>query len=189
MVAELTPGTRRPGELPEGERIPISQTLPDVNLDEVLAALDSDTRDYLRLLLGDGATGAEGQRPRVRRRPSAGSSRPRATRARSNELLALRRRNLKRAVHNLSLVMEALGAKDTQLAEFVESSNAVFATLARQEADLRATLAELPTALDATQSALAKTDRMADRARADAREPPARRAGARPVTASRRARS
>jgi phospholipid/cholesterol/gamma-HCH transport system substrate-binding protein len=58
-------------------------------------------------------------------------------------------------------VMEALGAKDTQLAEFVESSNVVFATLADQEANLRATLAELPTALSATQSALAKTDRMA----------------------------
>ena len=60
MVAELTPGTKAAGQLPEGERIPISQTLPDVNLDEVLAALDSDTRDYLRLLLGDGATALKG---------------------------------------------------------------------------------------------------------------------------------
>ena len=37
MVAELTPGTPEAGELPEGERIPIGQTLPDVNLDEILA--------------------------------------------------------------------------------------------------------------------------------------------------------
>ncbi len=160
MVAELTPGTEAAGQLPEGERIPISQTLPDVNLDEVLAALDSDTRDYLRLLLGDGGTALKGNgralAQTIRRfEPTARYAR------RANRLLALRRKNLKRAVHNLSLVMEALGAKDTQLAEFVESSNAVFATLAGQEADLRATLAELPTALDATQSALAKTDRMA----------------------------
>src|SRR5215210_2064026 len=54
MVAELTPGTRAAGRLPEGGRIPVSQTLPDVNLDEILAALDTDTRDYLKLLLGDG---------------------------------------------------------------------------------------------------------------------------------------
>ena len=160
MVAELTPGTEAAGPLPEGERIPISQTLPDVNLDEVLAALDSDTRDYLRLLLGDGGKALKGNgralAQTIRRfEPTARYAR------RANRLLALRRKNLKRAVHNLSLVMEALGAKDTQLAEFVESSNAVFATLAGQEADLRATLAELPTALDATQSALAKTDRMA----------------------------
>ncbi len=40
--------------------------------------------------------------------------------------------------------MDELGAKDDQLAEFVESSNAVFATLARQDANLRATLRELP---------------------------------------------
>jgi phospholipid/cholesterol/gamma-HCH transport system substrate-binding protein len=160
MVAELNPGTKAAGPLPEGQRIPISQTLPDVNLDEVLAALDSDTRDYVRLLLGDGATALKGNgralAQTIRRiEPTARYAR------RANELLALRRTNLKRAVHNLSLVMEALGAKDTQLAEFVSSSDAVFETLARQEASLRATLAELPTALSATQSALAKTDRMA----------------------------
>ena len=37
MVAELNPGTRPPGKLPEGGAIPVSQTLPDVNLDEILA--------------------------------------------------------------------------------------------------------------------------------------------------------
>ena len=44
MVAELTPGTATAGELRRGERIPIGQTLPDVNLDEILSALDGDTR-------------------------------------------------------------------------------------------------------------------------------------------------
>ena len=42
--------------------IPISQTLPDVNLDEILASLDSDTRDYLLLLLNDGAQGLGSER-------------------------------------------------------------------------------------------------------------------------------
>jgi phospholipid/cholesterol/gamma-HCH transport system substrate-binding protein len=45
MVAELTPGSEDAGRLPEGGTIPISQTLPDVNLDEILASLDTDTRD------------------------------------------------------------------------------------------------------------------------------------------------
>ena len=54
MVAELTPGTRAAGELPPGERIPIGQTAPDVNLDEILASLDDDTRTYLQLLLSEG---------------------------------------------------------------------------------------------------------------------------------------
>ena len=57
MVAELTPGTKEAGQLEEGAVIPVSQTLPDVNLDEILASLDADTRDYLVLLLNDGAQG------------------------------------------------------------------------------------------------------------------------------------
>jgi phospholipid/cholesterol/gamma-HCH transport system substrate-binding protein len=36
MVAELTPARKAAGGS-SGERIPISQTLPDVNLDEILA--------------------------------------------------------------------------------------------------------------------------------------------------------
>jgi phospholipid/cholesterol/gamma-HCH transport system substrate-binding protein len=160
MVAELTPGTKAAGPLPEGQRIPISQTLPDVNLDEVLAALDSDTRDYLRLLLGDGATALKGNGRELAQ--TIRRIEPTARYARQvNEQLAVRRQNIKRVIHNFSLLVKELGDKDTQLAGFVENSNAVFATLARQDANLRATLRELPSALDETQATLAKVDRLA----------------------------
>jgi phospholipid/cholesterol/gamma-HCH transport system substrate-binding protein len=160
MVAELNPGTEEAGELGEGERIPISQTLPDVNVDEILASLDSDTRDYLRVLLGDAATalddnGSELAQTIRRIEPTAKYTRE------VNEQLAVRRRNIKRVVHNFSLLMGELGGKDRQLAEFVQNSNAVFATLASQDANLRATLQELPGALDETQTTLAKVDRLA----------------------------
>jgi phospholipid/cholesterol/gamma-HCH transport system substrate-binding protein len=160
MTAELNPGTPDAGELPEGERIPISQTLPDVNLDEVLASLDTDTRDYLKLLLGDGARGLRGNgralASTIRRfEPTARYS------AEVNEQLALRRRNLGRVIHNFSLLMEELGNRDTQVAEFVENSNAVFGALAEEDANIRATLSELPSALTETQEALGKVDRMA----------------------------
>ena len=65
MVAELTPGTPEAGELAEGERIPASQTLPDVNLDEILASLDADTRDYLQAAARRRLDRPEGQRPRA----------------------------------------------------------------------------------------------------------------------------
>jgi phospholipid/cholesterol/gamma-HCH transport system substrate-binding protein len=160
MVAELTPGTREAGRLPEGGRIPVSQTLPDVNLDEILAALDTDTRDYLRLLLGDGGIALKDNGralgDAIRRfEPTAIYTR------RANEALARRAANIKRAIHNFSLLTEELGSKDDQVAEFVENSNAVFAAFAAQEANLRATLRELPSALVATNSALGKTERMA----------------------------
>ena len=160
MVAELNPGTKDAGRLREGERIPISQTLPDVNLDEILASLDADTRDYLRVLLGDASTALDGNgrnlAQTIRRfEPTAKYTR------KVNEQLAVRRKNIKRVIHNFSLLMGELGTKDRQIAEFVQNSNAVFATLASQDANLRATLQELPGALDESQTTLAKVDRLA----------------------------
>jgi phospholipid/cholesterol/gamma-HCH transport system substrate-binding protein len=160
MVAELTPGSQDAGRLQEGETIPISQTLPDVNLDEVLASLDTDTRDYLRILLGEGATALHGNgralAQTIRRfEPTAIYAR------RINEQLARRRENIRRVVHNFSLLSGELGSKDRQVADFVESSNQVFSILASQSANLQESLRLLPQALTTTSATLAKTDRMA----------------------------
>jgi phospholipid/cholesterol/gamma-HCH transport system substrate-binding protein len=161
MVAELTPGTPEAGELTEGERIPISQTLPDVNLDEILASLDTDTRDYLKMLLGDGGRALGGNGRSLAR--TIRRFEPTARYAREvNEQLAARHRNIKRVIHNFSLLSEELGGRDTQLAEFVENSNAVFAALAEEDAAIRDTLRELPSALNVTQETLGKVDRLAN---------------------------
>jgi phospholipid/cholesterol/gamma-HCH transport system substrate-binding protein len=161
MVAELEPGTTSAGRLKEGGVIPVSQTLPDVNLDEILASLDADTRDYLTVLVDAGGEGLRGNGRRLantirRFEPSARYGRQ------VFGALALRRQNIKRVVHNLSLIMAELGHKDQQVARFVESSNAVFAALAHQDANLRATLGELPSALDETQRGLGKAKTLAD---------------------------
>jgi phospholipid/cholesterol/gamma-HCH transport system substrate-binding protein len=161
MVAELTPGTAAAGRLPEGGTIPVSQTLPDVNLDEILAALDTDTRDYLTLLLNDGAQGIGGNgralAKAIRRiEPTAKLSR------KINEALAKRRANIRRSIHNLSLVTDELGRRDDDVANFVQSSNAVFETLASQDANLRSTLAQLPSTLDVTNTTLGKAKLLAD---------------------------
>ena len=79
MVAELTPGTPDAGALPHGERIPISQTQPDVNLDEILASLDGDTRAFLELLLVGRRARACAATPSRSPTRSAASSRSRAT--------------------------------------------------------------------------------------------------------------
>ena len=161
MVAELTPGTKDAGELEDGQRIPIGQTSPDVNLDEILSVLDGDTRSYLQLLLSDGAQGLKGNGRELANTIRRIEPTARYTRAIA-EQLATRRRNIKRAIHNFSLVVDELGGKDDQLAEFVENSNAVFASLVSQDANLRATLRELPSALTETRSALGKAELLAD---------------------------
>ena len=160
MAVQLDPGTPEAGALAEGGRIPVGQTKPDVNLDEVLAALDADTRDYLKILLGEGERGLRGRRKDLadtfRRFEPLG----RDLRA-INEQLARRRKNVERVIHNFSLVAEELGSKDDQLAELVDGSNAVFAALAEQEADIRATVRELPSSLEATRTALGKAGTLA----------------------------
>jgi phospholipid/cholesterol/gamma-HCH transport system substrate-binding protein len=161
MVAELEPGTPQAGRLKDGDTIPVADTLPDVNLDEILASLDADTRDYLTILVDAGAEGLRGNGPALARairrfEPSARYGRQ------VFGALEKRKQNIKLVIHNLSLVMQELGAKDDQLAEFVENSNAVFATLARQDANLRSTLVELPSALDETQRGLGKARTLAD---------------------------
>ena len=161
MVAELTPGTREAGALEDGERIPIGQTLPDVNLDEILASLDGDTRTYLQLLLSDGARALRGNGRELANTIRRFEPTARDVRAIAGQL-AKRRVNIRRVVHNFSLLVDELGDKDDDLARFVDSSNAVFAALADQDANLRATLEELPSTLAATQSALGKTETLAD---------------------------
>jgi phospholipid/cholesterol/gamma-HCH transport system substrate-binding protein len=163
MVAEITPGTPAAGRLDEGGVIPISQTLPDVNLDEILASLDSDTRDYLQLLLNDGAQGLGSKQKGRQLAQAIRRLEPTAKYAREiNEGLAERRVNLARVVHNFSLLTDELGQKDTQLANFVQNSNAVFDTLAGQDASLRQILQKLPGTLETTQVTLGKVKTLAD---------------------------
>jgi phospholipid/cholesterol/gamma-HCH transport system substrate-binding protein len=161
MVVALDPGSEDAGRLPEGGRIPVSETAPDVNLDEILAQLDSDTRDYLQLLVGGAAEGLEGNGRTLanvfrRFEPLARDTR------KVFEGLEDRRDNIKRVIHNLSLVMEELGASDREITRFVSSQNAVFESLASQDAALRATLQELPGALTETNTALVKGERLAN---------------------------
>jgi phospholipid/cholesterol/gamma-HCH transport system substrate-binding protein len=49
MFLEVDPGDGKP--LPKDGRIQVSNTLPDIDPDEFLAALDADTRNYLKLLI------------------------------------------------------------------------------------------------------------------------------------------
>ena len=160
MILELNPGSVTSGEIPDKGSVPVSQTLPDINPDEILAQLDRDTRDYLRILLGGAGQGLRNNSESLsatfkRFEPTARDAQ------KITQALAQRRRNISRTVHNFRLLSESLASRDDDLAEFVESSNAVFARLAAQDSNIRATLRELPSTLQVTQSALGKTNRLA----------------------------
>jgi phospholipid/cholesterol/gamma-HCH transport system substrate-binding protein len=160
MYLQLDPGTRSAGELREGDRIQVSNTLPDVNPDEVLSTLDRDTRDYLRVLLNAGAEALDGNSADLRETFKRFEPTARDARAIVNQL-ALRRQNLRRVMHNFQELVTELGEHDTELAALVDSANANFEALARQDENLRESLRLLPGTLGETETTLRKASDLA----------------------------
>jgi phospholipid/cholesterol/gamma-HCH transport system substrate-binding protein len=159
MTIEVDPGTGGQ-EVDEGSTLPLANSQPNVQPDQILASLDGDTRSFLQLLLQAASEGL-GDRGR---QLAAGLKRfePFARDlARINGALAKRRENIKRSITNFGLLSRELGQRDTRLAEFVRSSNDVLASFARQQANLRSLLRELPGTLSETRRALVSGDRFA----------------------------
>jgi phospholipid/cholesterol/gamma-HCH transport system substrate-binding protein len=159
MIVELTPGTRKAGVLNPKTTIPITQTLPNVNTDEFLAALDSDTRSYLQLLIAGGGQGLGGQGKELSAAFRRFDPTNRDILAITKEL-AVRRDNISRSVHNFKELVAAVGDKDQQLGDLVDASNAVFKSFANQDAKLRQTLSLLPDTLKVTDTAVQKVDKL-----------------------------
>ena len=158
QTIELDPGTDG-APVEDGTTLPASQTEPNVNPDEILASLDGDTQAYLRLLLEGGARGLhDGKAVSATLRRFEPTARDLA---KVNGMLSQRRESIARSIHNFRLVSEELGARDTQLADFVDSSDAVLESFANQEASIRGSLQELPSALEATRGALESGDQLA----------------------------
>ncbi|MGH2961062.1 MAG: MlaD family protein, partial [Solirubrobacterales bacterium] len=158
ITIEVDAGSPDSPVVEEDTTLPVSQTQPNVQPDQILATLDGDTQAYLRLLLEGGAQGFGGHG----REFSAGLRRlePFARDvAKINRLLAQRRQNIRRSIHNFRLVAGELGRNDTQVAEWVASSNAALRSFANQEASIRETLREAPSALRETQRALRSSNR------------------------------
>ncbi len=153
ITVEVNPGTPAAGKLQSGEVVPLSQTAPNVNFDEFLAGLDAETRSYLQELLAGAGEGLNHNG-----RALSATLKRFEPAARYGVLiqreLAKRNANISRSIHNFRLLVEALGGKDKQIAELVDSSNAVFETFAKEEANLQSTLHLLPGALNKTGSAL-----------------------------------
>jgi phospholipid/cholesterol/gamma-HCH transport system substrate-binding protein len=154
-TVEIDPGSPSAGRVSGGYTIPITQTAPDGNLDELLAALDTEARASLQELLAGAGEGLQGNGANLsatfKRFAPLGQDL-----AKIGREVAKRQGDVKSSIHNFRLLMEALGNKDTQLAALVDSSNAVFATFAQQDQQVQETLRELPGALKATNKGLAK---------------------------------
>ncbi|HEV2723873.1 MAG TPA: MlaD family protein [Thermoleophilaceae bacterium] len=155
MFVEVDPGTGKP--IPENGRVPVHNTAPDVDPDEVLAALDTDTRDYLKLLISGAGKGLEGRGSDLRETfARLGPLNRDLNRVTSS--VARRRKNLSNLVNRYGLLTEELATKDKEIVRLVRSSNAVFEALASQDLEISEAVRKLPPTLRQTASTLAKVD-------------------------------
>ena len=69
MIVEVEPGSGNE-QVEDGHKFGLAQTEPNINLDQFLASLDADTRQYIQLLVAGGAQGIGGHSTAARQRPA-----------------------------------------------------------------------------------------------------------------------
>ena len=165
MFIELDPGTLHAPVAKPGFTIPVSNTEPDINVDEILASLDADTREYLDLLVngaGQGLKGKGGDRAR------AGA---RALRAHPPGPRAAERRRSPRAGPNLRQLVNSLQRLNTarsppsraQIVQLIDSSsNGCSAPSPPRISNVSRAVADLPATLSQTTATLAKVQAFAN---------------------------
>lgn len=162
MYIEMDPGTKNAGQVPRDGTLPVANTLPDVNLDEILSNLDGDTRAYLQILINAGgeAFGSKGYNADLRQTFKRFDPTARDT-AKFTSLLSKRRANLQHVIHNFQQLTSALAGRDQQLSQLIDSSNANFKAIADEDQKLKETLQLLPGTLQVGNTTLAKADKLA----------------------------
>jgi phospholipid/cholesterol/gamma-HCH transport system substrate-binding protein len=165
MFLELDPGTNydpnsNDDEYQNGGEIPVANTAPDTNVDQILSALDGDTRAYLRLLLTQGGQGLNGRGKDLGK--LLGSLGPiNRGLARINTEVAKRKENLARLVHNMNLLFGTVGQDGQGIEQLVSASNQTLGAIASQSPDVERTVGLLGPTLRTTRVALEKTDQLA----------------------------
>lgn len=173
---EMQPGSPSAPTLSSGATIPITQTADPVQLDQVLSALNTDTRANLQKFLiyyGEGLTrkpeAAENaeQLPEVRGINAAEALNktyrisPPALRGGAiiNQAIAgTEEHDFSKLIAGIGKVTSALNVHEQELGELISNFNTFFSAFALQSAALHATVAELPSTLGNIRRGLAALD-------------------------------
>jgi phospholipid/cholesterol/gamma-HCH transport system substrate-binding protein len=153
MFVEVNPGTPGAPLAEEGWQMPISSTMPDINPDEILAGLDADVRDYLKLLINGAGDGLSGRGDDLRDVLKRFEPTYRDLALVSGEVLK-RRVELRRLVHSLNVLNTQLASKDKDLSQLISVASKQFRSFAAERDSVEGLVRELPGALSATKDAL-----------------------------------
>jgi phospholipid/cholesterol/gamma-HCH transport system substrate-binding protein len=172
FYVDLSPGSPGAPVLPSGSMLPAPQTSGPVQLDRVLAALNSNARANLQTLLQGigsalnapaipsvdatqdpsvrGLTGGQALNLSLKYSTTAF----RASAMVNQALLGIRPNDLANVVKGNEEVLQGLANSGQQLPSFITSFNATLAALASRQQQLSQTIAALPPWLQATDNAL-----------------------------------
>jgi phospholipid/cholesterol/gamma-HCH transport system substrate-binding protein len=161
MQVNIFPGTAAAGVLPAGATISLSQTTSPVDADDLLAALDTDTRTYFTSLIANLSGGTAGRARDLRALFTAVG--PTTSQLRQiGDLLAARRHALAQVVHNLGVLTRATSQKDAQLRTAVRAGDVTVRALASQDVALRQSITRLPGTLATARSTLTDVGTLAN---------------------------
>ena len=155
FFVDLTAGTPSAPELDDGATLPVQQTATPVQLDEVLTALQSDTREDLKVLLREYGKALEGAGARgFNRSLQYWEPAYRDTAIVSEAMLGETGHDLSGYVDHAGATAKALDRNRERLKSLVTDFHTTAAAFARQEGNLRAAVGELPNTLRASMPAL-----------------------------------
>jgi len=173
---ELQPGTPSARTLSSGETIPIAQTSVPVQLDQVLNALNTDTRANLQIFLinyGEALTVKPGAAEDAEQEPElqglnaaqalnrayhSGPAALRGSAVINQAITGTEPHDLSKLIAGLGKVTAALNVHEQQLSELIPNFNTFFAALATHATSLTALVAELPSSLLSAERGLAGLD-------------------------------
>jgi phospholipid/cholesterol/gamma-HCH transport system substrate-binding protein len=159
MIVEVEPGTGKV-HVESGHEFTLSQSEPNVNLDQFLAGLDADTRQYIQLLVAGGAQGIGGEGQSIRLSNALRRFQPFVHYvAKLNKAIAGRHVALSQVIHDFGLLTDELSQHDAQIRQFVTSSNAALGNFANQQRSIQDALERFPGALRAANEGFASSDR------------------------------
>jgi phospholipid/cholesterol/gamma-HCH transport system substrate-binding protein len=156
MFVEVDPGTKSAPVAKPGWTMPVSNTNPDVDVDEILGSLDGDTRQYLQLLINGAGQGLQGKGGSELAQVFERFEPTHRDLARVNRAVAVRGSDLQTLVDSLRRLNDALATKQGQLVQLVGSSAKVFHAFASEDTNITRAVRDLPGTLSQTTATLQK---------------------------------
>ncbi|HET9738498.1 MAG TPA: MlaD family protein [Solirubrobacteraceae bacterium] len=157
FFVDMTAGSPSAPELKDGATIPVQQTATPVQLDEVLTALQSDTREDLKVLLREYGKGLDGAGARgFNRSIPYWEPAYRDSAIVADAMRGETGRDLSGYVKHAGATAAALDRNREQLKSLITDFNVAAGAFARQDGNLQAAIGELPRTLRAAMPALAE---------------------------------